>query len=139
MSSLISEIYSPLFGFHSIFMFFLKASNMMVRWVRIFITTQLFPISLVAFVLFVPSSISSPSSFVKVSLLHRASNSFAIRLEYPLSLPLREVTKTGLTTPGVHKIFARRWRKTSTTLTGVRTWEHIPFFKFTKKSQWCKQ
>ena len=134
MSSLISEIYSPLFGFHSIFMFFLKASNMMVRWVRIFITTQLFPISLAAFILFVPSSISSPSSFVKISLLHRASSLSAIRLEYPLSLPPREVTKTGLTTLGRHKTFARRWCKTSTASTYVRAWVHIPFFKFIEKS-----
>ena len=77
-SSWSSLNFTPLFGFHSMFRFFLRASTLTHLWDRIFRTTQNLPRSLAALVPLLPSVIPSSSSSVKDSLLHNSSCSSAM-------------------------------------------------------------
>ena len=82
-----SEKFTHLFVFHSIRMFFLSASKLMLFCVIIFMMAQFLPISLATLVLLFPRSTPTPSSSVKESFFHNTSSSSAVCTLLPIFTP----------------------------------------------------
>ena len=98
--------------------------------VKIFIIAQFLPTSFAALVLLLPSSIPSPSSYVKDNLLHIASNSLAILFRFyylpnPEDVPALQIQTSTLTSPTEGHANSCKGCKTKTASTCTETQEHL--------------